>query len=285
MRPDWGRGAGRRVGIRDDGYSLLELVVAACCTTLLAGAVLPLLVGSARAERHRARVLDAELRIDSALRAISADLRAAPDGLEGSRSVRRGGQDTPIIGPLPNGGVQVLRSLGPALEIGAALDANTYEVGAAGALKVGVDVAAVGQPGRPVGAAVPAGTVVSVNLGGGGVVIVQISWGAEVVAWGLPRALLPITWREFELRPLAGTYQLRRRDRGGSWQPVVDGLSRMTIRYLIDHDGDGIPDETTTAGAAPGAGGRLLFVYLEARAEPAFGQEIAASAWVRGAPR
>jgi len=270
--------------IRDGGYSLLELIVAACCTTLLAGAVMPLLVGSARAERHRARALDAELRVDSALRAISADLRAACAGLEGGRSVRRGGQNTPIVGPLPNGGIRMLRSLGPALEVGVALDANTYEVGAPGALEAGVEVAAVGQPGRPAGAAVPAGTVVSVIPAGGGA-IVQISWGAEVVAWGLPRALLPITWREYELRALDGAYQLRRRDRGGSWQPVVNDLSAVTIRYLIDQDGDSIPDEATSAGAVPGEGERQLFVRLEARAEPAFGQEIVASAWVRLEPQ
>ena len=271
-------------GIRDGGYSLLELVVAACCTMLLAGAVLPLLVGSARAERHRARALEAELRVDSALRAISADLRAVCTGLEGGRSVRRGGQNTPIVGPLPNGGIRILRSLGPALEVGAALNANTYEVGATGALETGVEVAAVGQPGRPAGAAVPAGSVVSVIPSGGGA-IVQISWGAEVVAWGLPRALLPFTWREYELRSLEGGYQLRRRDRGGSWQPVVDNLSAVTIRYLVDRDGDSIPDEVTSAGVVPGEGERLLFVRLDARAEPAFGQEVAASAWVRLEPQ
>ena len=271
-------------GVRGDGYSLLELVVAACCTMLLAGAVLPLLVGSARAERHRARALEAELRADSALRAISADLRAVGAGLEGGRSVRRGGQDTPIVGSIPNGGIRILRSLGPALEVGAALDANTYEVGATGALETGVEVAAVGQPGRPAGAPVPAGSVVSVIPGNGGA-IVQISWGAEVVAWGLPRALLPITWREYELRSLEGAYQLRRRDRGGSWQPVVDNLSAVTIRYLIDRDGDSIPDEVTSTGAVPGEGKRLLFVRLDARAEPAFGQEVAASAWVRLEPQ
>ena len=275
---------GTRSGIRDGGYSLLELIVATCCTTLLAGAVLPLLVGSARAERHRARALDAELRVDSALRAISADLRGAGIGLEGGRSVRRVGQDMPVVGPLPLGGIRIFRPLGPALEVGAALDVNTYEVGAAGALETGVEVAAVGQPGRPAGAAVPAGTVVSV-LPAGAVAVVQISWGAEVVAWGLPRALLPFTWREYELQPLAGAYQLRRRDRGGSWQPVVDDLSALTTGYLIDRDGDGIPDEVTGAGAALGEGERLLFVRLEARAEPAFGQEIAASAWIRVGPQ
>jgi hypothetical protein len=268
----------------DGGFSLLELLVAVCCTALLAGAVLPLLVGSARAERHRARALEAELRVDSALRAMSADLRVVCVGLEGGRSVRRGGQDTPIVGPLPNGGIRILRSLGPALEVGAAFDANTYEVGTVGALEAGVEVAAVGQPGRPAGAAVPAGSVVSVSAGGGGA-IVQVSWGAEVVAWGLPRALLPITWREYELRSLDGAYQLRRRDRGGSWQPVVDDLSAVTIRYLIDQDGDGIPDEATSAGADPGAGERLLWVVLEASAEPIFGQEVESRAWVRVGPR
>ena len=67
------------------GYSLLELLVAACCTVLLAGAVVPLLVGSARAERHRARALDAELRVDSALQIVSkqrADLGAYQNRFE-----------------------------------------------------------------------------------------------------------------------------------------------------------------------------------------------------------
>jgi hypothetical protein len=270
--------------IRDGGYSLLELLVAACCTTLLAGAVLPLLVGSAQAERHRARALEAELRVDSALQAISADLRAACTGLEGGRSVRRSGQNTPIVAPLPSGGIRILRPLGPVLEVGAALDANTYEVGTIGALGIGVEVVAVGQPGRPAGAPVPAGSVVSVFPAGEGA-LVHISWGAEVVAWGLPRALLPITWREYELRNYEDAYQLRRRDRGGSWQPVVENLSAVTARYLIDHDGDGIPDEVVGAGVVPAEGSRLLFVRLDARAEPAFGQEVAASTWVRVEPQ
>ncbi len=270
--------------IRDGGYSLLELIVAACCTALLAGAVLSLLVGSARTERRRARSLDAEMRVDSALQAISADLRVVGVGLEGGRSVQRGGHDTPIVGALPNGGIQILRSLGPALEVRAALNANTYEVGATGSLVAGMEVVAVGQPGRPSGAALPAGSVVSI-IPGSGSEIVQISWGAGVVAWGLPRALLPITWREYALRGFNGAHQLRRRDRGGFWQPVVDDLSGLAVRYLIDRDGDTIPDSATTAGAVPGTSERLLFVRLEARAEAAFGQEVAGSKWVRVEPQ
>lgn len=195
-----------------------------------------------------------------------------------------GGNDTPIVGPLPNGGIQILRSLGPALEVKAAIDANTYEVGTMGTLAVGMEVAAVGQPGRPVRAGLPAGSVVSIIPGGGGA-IVQISWGAGVVAWGLPRALLPISWREYELRSLNGAYQLRRRDRGGTWQPVVDDLSAITIRYLIDLDGDSIPEKVTATGVLPAASERLLFVRLDARAEPAFGQEISARTWVRVEPQ
>ena len=224
------------------------------------------------------------MRVDSALRAISADLRSVCAGLEGGRSVKWGGNDTPIVGPLPNGGIQILRSLGPALEVKAAIDANTYEVGTMGTLAVGMEVAAVGQPGRPVRAGLPAGSVVSIIPGGGGA-IVQISWGAGVVAWGLPRALLPISWREYELRSLNGAYQLRRRDRGGTWQPVVDDLSAITIRYLIDLDGDSIPEKVTATGVLPAASERLLFVRLDARAEPAFGQEISARTWVRVEPQ
>jgi type II secretory pathway pseudopilin PulG len=269
------------------GYSLLELIVAAGCTTLLAGAVLPLLVGGATAERHRSRALNAELQMDSALRAITLDLRAAGVGLEGAQSVQYAGQIEAIVGPTPDGGLRVLRTLGPALEIATALDSDSYQLGESGSLQAGALVIAVGLPARPPAAALPAGTAMSVFPSGQGE-IVDISWGAsagDVLAWGPPRALLPVTWREYQLRALDDVYQLRRRDLSGTWQPVVDELSGLAIDYLVDHDGDSIPDEVRDSGAPPEAGVRILIVRLEARAEPAFDREISARAWVRVRPR
>jgi type II secretory pathway pseudopilin PulG len=267
----------------DGGYSLLELIVAAGCTTLLAGAVLPLLVGGASAERHRSRLLSAELRLDSALRAVTLDLRAAGVGLEGADSVERDGHVETIAGPAAGGGLRVLRTLGPAHEITAAIDSDSYRLGDSGNLQPGALVLAVGLPERPPGAPLPAGTVISVFPTGQGA-IVDISWGSsagDVLAWGPPRALLPVTWREYQLRSLDDAYQLRRRDLGGSWQPVVDELSGLAIDYLVDRNGDSMPDDVISSGTSPDAGERILIVRLEAHAAPAFAREIEAMAWVR----
>ena len=89
----------------------------------------------------------------------------------------------------------------------------------------------------------------------------------NLAAWGEPRALVPVRVREYEARAWAGAVQLRRRDEGGSWQPIADGLKEFHIAWTLDTDGDGIANARATSFRGRGSG-RACGLSLEAGVRP-----------------
>ena len=252
------------------GFSLLELLVAMVCTTLIAAAISSLLVGTAAVSRREWTAIRARGIARAAVSGVAIDVARAGIGLERAGAVQRDGERFPIVSSNGASGLRVVRTLGEAVEIAALVAPGVYEVEATGALVVGGSVVGVDLPGRPVAAPLPVGRVAALFAG----IIndeVVVAWSpAEVVslaAWGEPRALVPVRIREYEVRSRAGALQLRRRDEGGSWQPIADGLDAFRISWAVDTDGDGIAD----AGAASFSGsgsGRACGLSLEAGVRP-----------------
>ena len=60
---------------------------------------------------------------------------------------------------------------------------------------------------------------------------------ALIASGGGVRALLPIEVREMETVRRAGALQLRRRDDGSNWQPVVDGLLDLSLEAVGESKG------------------------------------------------
>jgi type II secretory pathway pseudopilin PulG len=249
------------------GFSLLELLVAVTCTLLLAGAVFSLMEGSARAGRRRWGEVAAGTVARAAVASVAEDLAAAGRGVEHADSVQRNGV---VIRRASSDPVTALRAVlpaGPVAEIWGHVGASTYLVVAGGAPRIGTSVAAVDQPLRPVAAPLPAGVVVGATRIGA-MIELSVAWyapeAAVVASWGLPRALAPVFVRSYEVRRLPGGLQLRRRDDGGSWQPIADGIDAFDVYWILDTDGDGVPD-TRRSRWLGGAGSRACAVQLEAR--------------------
>ena len=105
------------------------------------------------------------------------------------------------------------------------------------ALAVGIQVAVVGLadavPAVPVAAVVRAGRVSSERL-------IEVAWNASQLRilreHGPVSALVALTLRTYQTRPTRRGAELIRRDDGGRWQPVVDGLAGVEIDYGLAGD-------------------------------------------------
>ncbi len=84
--------------------------------------------------------------------------------------------------------------------------------------------------------------------------LVEVGWNASQLAileqHGPVRALLPLSSRAYDLRRGATGTLLRRRDDGGSWQPVADSLASVDLSFGL---------------AAAAEGGRPLWSATELR--------------------
>jgi type II secretory pathway pseudopilin PulG len=255
--------------VHEAGFSLLELLVATACTTMISGAVFSLLVGSAAAERRECSALAARRAADAAVAAIVDDLHRAGNGLESAGAVQVGGVRVPAAASATEGTLTVVRALGAAVEIRQAGPGSRFVVDSA-ALAAGDAVVAVGLVGRPGSAPLPLGVVTVVGRRGAGAEV-WVAWraaeAASLAAWGAPRALLPVEIRAYDLRAFEGALQLGRRTDGGPRQPVADGLDELRLLWIVDTDGDGRADARRDVFAA-GSGERACAVRVEARATP-----------------
>lgn len=230
------------------GASLLELLVALGCTSLLAAAVLPLVTGSAELGRDRLQRLDAGSAAAAAAAAVAADLARIGVGLEGASAARLQGSPIPLVETGPAGELRLLLALGEAVEIAGAWPTGPYRATGAGELVPGVRVVAVGSAGATHGEPVPMGRVVDVRPDGLGDVQVLVAWAGPESAYlavaGTPRGLVPVEQREYGTTPAAGgTGELWRRDAGGIRQPVADGVTGFRVGFYLDLDGDGIGED------------------------------------------
>jgi hypothetical protein len=121
----------------------------------------------------------------------------------------------------------------------------------------------------------------------GAFVELSLVWNAPeaalLSAWGPPRAVMPLQVREYELRTAAGALQLRRRDDGGSWQPIADGLDAFDLYWSVDTDADGIADARSSSWV--GANGTYACaVELEARVSPAATRMVGSGSTPAGLP-
>lgn len=227
--------------------------MATSCTALVAAAVMPLMVGSAQATRERVAILDAQQLAEAALGRVLADARAAGSGLEGATSIQIDGFAFPVIGSTDDGGLRLVRSLGPPREIdpvvvepGAGGGVSVFWIADARGLRAGANVVGIGLPGRPRAEPVPVGIVAAVYSGesngsGAGVpemAEIIVDWPAPeealITAWGPPRALAEIVIREYRTVPYGQGLQLRRRDAGGIWQPIAEDVSLFSVSYELD---------------------------------------------------
>ncbi len=256
------------------GLSLLELLVAVTCTLLLATAAFSLIVGSARAARRQWSGAASLAVARGAVASVGEDLGSAGRGLEDADEVQQNGMVIRRASSDPTMALRAVLPAGPVAEIWAQVGASTYRVPVAGAPAMGASVAAVDQPLRPAGAPLPVGTVVGkVRLGG--LVELSVAWrAAEAVLvsnWGPPRALAPVTVRVYDVRSSGGRLRLRRRDLGGSWQPIADGLDGFDVHWILDTDADGVADSRRGRWLGA-AGSRACAVQIEARVRSAAGR-------------
>ena len=265
----------------------MESLVALVCSGLLAAATLPLLAGSAGWGQRQTAALQARAVARAALRSVAADLRVAGEGLEGDRWVAEAGIRIPVIGSVGADGLRLVLSQGPAREIEEPTSGGGYWLTKLGGLRTGQHVVALGLRSKPAGIAAPVGRIGQLLRGVGGGWI-RVVWAAQeeqaVGRWGSPRALLPIVLREYGVRRRNGSLTLQRPDWGGNWQPVVDSLSAFRLRFILDRDDGGMPEEPTTSALATGDEEKLLGVAIEAEAEGPQGTvaTMSAWAWLRG---
>jgi type II secretory pathway pseudopilin PulG len=245
---------------------LLELLVATACAGMVATAVLSLLVGAADTNRREWRAQGARRIAGGAVAAMAMDLARAGAGLENADAVQIGGSRIDYAASPSPGSLRLVLAQGPAAEITHWEPGSRYTVVGVSILDIGDRVAALGFEQRPAGAPLPIGTVAALTPRSGGFEV-QVAWYAAeatlVEGWGEPRALLPVSIREYEVRPRGGALELVRSDDGGSRQPVADGLEGIDVVWLIDGDGDGHPDGEQV-GAWPGPASRRCAARIEA---------------------
>ncbi len=196
------------------GFSLLELTVALGVTSLLAGAIMSIVVATAEAGARQYAGFRAQAAAAVATAVVAAELRGARRGFENASAIQLDAQRVPIVGALGADGVQLLRAAGSPLEIVETLAGFGYRLEAAPNLEVAGSVAGVGQAGRPQGAPLPAGRVTGITPQASGFVV-RVAWAANesalINAWGEPRALLSFEVREFSVRERGDGGELRRR--------------------------------------------------------------------------
>jgi type II secretory pathway pseudopilin PulG len=251
------------------GFSLLELLVATACLTLIAAAVFALLAGAGATSRREWNALAARRVASAAVAAVSRDLDRAGAGLEDADAVMLGGERIAYASSSA-GVVRLVLAAGTAVEVLRAEPGSRYAVDGGATLGVGDTVAALASPDRPPAAPLPLGTIVG-QAPLGADAEVQVAWqaaeAAAVSAWGPPRALLPVLLREYDTLPVDGGLQLGRRNLGGSRQPVVDGLDAFAVEWLVDSDADGHADARREE-VSPGIGLRLCAARVAASATP-----------------
>lgn len=225
---------------RDGGHVLVELLVASVCAALVGAAALTLLLNGATASaRARGRVYGAA-RARACRDVLLSNMQQAFEGLEGAHTVYQDGVARHRVEARAEG-VALLRLLEDSAEV-AVDDDGRYRLPSGrglGAFAPGARVAAL--PGAD--GDVVLGEVVAVDTSTMGTRL-QVSWAAADAA-RLPepvRALAPVRWREFAFVVAERGIDLRRRDAGGTWQPVVDGLVGIEFVYASDRDGDGVAD-------------------------------------------
>lgn len=247
------------------GFSLLELLIGAVCTSLLAAAVFSVLVSGAASTRRRWADLAAQSAVELAVAAAARDVREAGRGIELADAIRLSGERVDIVGATGERELRLVRALGLPREVVDSRPDGVYEIAGTTAIGPGDVVVAVGLPDRPDSAPAPAGVVTGV-FPGIGTLEVRVAWGsgaASLEQWGEPRALVHVEVREYAPRRLDGAWQLRRRDGGRTWQPVIDGLDAFTVGWIVDTDDDGAGD---TRVDSPGATARVCAVVIEATA-------------------
>jgi len=225
---------------RDGGHVLVELLVASVCAALVGAAALTLLLNGATASaRVRERMYGAAL-ARACRDALLTNLQQALDGLEGADTVYRAGLARHRVEPRGDGLV-LLQPLEKSAEI-AVDDDGRYRLPSTRALGAFLPGALV--------AALPAtdgntvlGEVIAVETSSAGTRL-SVSWAAaDIGRLAEPvRALAPARWREFAFVAGERGVDLRRRDAGGYWQPVANGLAAVELVYASDRDGDDVAD-------------------------------------------
>jgi hypothetical protein len=224
---------------RDGGHVLVELLVASVCAALVGAAALTLLLNGATASaRARDRVYDAA-RARACRDVLLANIQQALDGLEGAHTVYRGGLARHRV-EVRADGVALLRLLEDSAEV--AVDEGRYRLPsdrALGAFAPGALVAAL--PGA--NGDVVLGEVIAIDTSAAGTRLL-VNWAAaDTARLAEPvRALAPVGWREFAFVASEPGVDVRRRNAGGTWQPVVDGLVGIELVYASDRDDDGVAD-------------------------------------------
>ena len=263
---------------------MLEVLVAATCTSLVSGIVLSLVVSSADATRRRIEGLSAITAADTAVAVLARDLRSLGRGVESAATFSLEGEPTALVSGSISSGLRLLLTSSPAAEVDSQLAAGRYRVSSGHGLAAGDTVVPIDAPGQPAGTPLPAGTVASV-VAGSSFDSLQIDWGSggaeALVSWGIPRALLRVRLREYQALRRGAWLELRRRDEGGSWQPVVVDLAELTVRFVLDTVGDTFPDSRVESLAATNASA-VLYIAIEAQVATREGRRITAVEWVRG---
>lgn len=225
---------------RDGGHVLVELLVASVCAALVGAAALTLLINGATASaRARTRVHGAAL-ARACRDALRTNLQQALDGIEGADTVYREGVPRHRIEPRSDG-IALLQQLEDSAEV-AVEDDGRYRLPGAralGAFAPGALVAAL----PAANGEVVLGEVIAVDTSAAGTRL-HVGWSAVDVARPSEptRALVPVRWREFAFVRGERGIDLRRRDGGGYWQPIVDGLVGIEIVYASDGDDDGVAE-------------------------------------------
>lgn len=225
---------------RSGGHVLVELLVASVCAALVGAAALTLLLNGATASaRARDRIYGAAL-ARACRSALLTSLQQALDGLEGADTVCQGGLARHRVEPRDDG-VALLQLLEDSAEV-AVNDDGRYRLPSERALGAFAPGALVAALPATIGAVV-LGEVVAVDTNAAGTRL-SVGWAAaDAARLAAPvRALVPVRWREFAFVAGDRGVDLRRRNAGGTWQPVVDGLVGIELVYASDRDDDGVAD-------------------------------------------
>jgi len=227
--------------------------------------------------RALARAAAATLADDSGVGSVAAPV--------GARRVLDNDAVAAMIAPEPGGLVRLLLPSGPALEVEPAPGRWRYRARGIDGLIRGGLVAGLIRRGAP--GPLPLGRLRSRVVARRGPAprmgVVEVGWAASeatlIAESGDVRALLPVTWRRYDLAARGGALQLRRRDDGGRWQPVVDGLLGVRIDYLVDRDGDARADGGLTR--APNSSATIVGARIRAEAVIGDWAPVVVERWVR----
>lgn len=219
---------------------LVELLVASVCAALVGSAALTLLLNGATASARARGRTHGGARARACRDVLVANLRRGFGALEGASTAYREGLGRPRVEQRDQG-VVLLQSLEESAEI-AIDDDGRYRLPperSLGAFVPGAAVAAL----PAIAGSIVLGEVVSVDTNEAGTRL-GVNWSAADVA-RLPdpvRALTPVRWREFAFVNSDRGVELRRRDHGGTWQPIVEGLVEIELLFASDLNGDRVAE-------------------------------------------